>query len=109
MLGAGIILAIASLLLSRRVDVNDFSLHHFYRNRLLRCYLGASNPKRTPQPFTGFDPDDDLPLKELASNYPGPYPILNAANTAGKVVRLYSVVLREIEFFARLDQPSFPL
>ena len=79
LLGAGIILAIASLLLSRRVDVNDFSLHHFYRNRLLRCYLGASNSKRTPQPFTGFDPDDDLPLKELATNYPGPYPILNAA------------------------------
>jgi hypothetical protein len=79
LLGAGIILAIASLLLSRRVDVNDFSLHHFYRNRLVRCYLGASNPNRTPQPFTGFDPNDDLPLKELAANYPGPYPILNAA------------------------------
>ncbi len=76
---AGIILAIASLLLSRRVDVNDFSLHHFYRNRLVRCYLGASNPNRTPQPFTGFDPNDDLALKELAVNYPGPYPILNAA------------------------------
>jgi hypothetical protein len=79
LLVAGIILAITSLLLSRRVDVNDFSLHHFYRNRLVRCYLGASNPNRTPQPFTGFDPNDDLPLKELAVNYPGPYPILNAA------------------------------
>jgi hypothetical protein len=79
LLGVGIILAIASLLLSRRVDVNDFSLHHFYRNRLVRCYLGASNPQRMPQPFTGFDPHDDVPLKEFAGNYPGPYPILNAA------------------------------
>ncbi|MGA8152619.1 MAG: patatin-like phospholipase family protein [Terriglobales bacterium] len=79
LLAVGIALAIASLLLSRRVDVNDFSLHHFYRNRLVRCYLGASNPKRKPQPFTGFDPDDDLPLKDFAGNYPGPYPILNAA------------------------------
>ncbi len=79
LLGVGIILAIASLLLSRRVDVNDFSLHHFYRNRLVRCYLGASNPQRTPQPFTGFDPHDDVPLKDFAGNYPGPYPILNAA------------------------------
>jgi len=79
LLGVGIILGIASLLLSRRVDVNDFSLHHFYRNRLVRCYLGASNPQRTPQPFTGFDPHDDVPLKEFAGNYPGPYPILNAA------------------------------
>ncbi len=77
MVGAG--LALASLLLSRRVDVNDFSLHHFYRNRLVRCYLGASNPERKPQPFTGFDPDDDVALKDFAGNYPGPYPILNAA------------------------------
>ena len=79
LLAMGIILALASVLLSRRVDVNDFSLHHFYRNRLVRCYLGASNPDRKPQPFTGFDPNDDLPLKDFASNYPGPYPILNAA------------------------------
>jgi predicted acylesterase/phospholipase RssA len=79
LLAAGAILAFASLLLSRRVDVNDFSLHHFYRNRLVRCYLGASNPERAPQPFTGFDPKDDIALKEFAANYPGPYPILNAA------------------------------
>ena len=79
LLMVAIILAIASVLLSRRVDVNDFSLHHFYRNRLVRCYLGASNPERTPQPFTGFDPDDDIALKDFAANYPGPYPILNAA------------------------------
>jgi Patatin-like phospholipase len=69
----------AGLLLSWRVDVNDFSLHHFYRNRLVRCYLGASNPKRKPEPFTGFDPDDDLPLCALDDQYPGPYPIINAA------------------------------
>jgi Patatin-like phospholipase len=75
----GIGLAGGSLLSSRRVDVNDFSLHHFYRNRLVRCYLGASNPERRPQPFTGFDRHDDIPLKDFAGNYPGPYPILNAA------------------------------
>jgi len=74
----GIIFAAAAAL-SWRVDVNEFSLHHFYRNRLVRCYLGASNPERKPEPFTGFDPDDDLALSELARDYPGPYPILNAA------------------------------
>jgi hypothetical protein len=79
LLGVGAALAIVSLLLSRRVDVNDFSLHHFYRNRLVRCYLGASNSARKPQPFTGFDPDDDLPLHDFSGDYPGPYPILNAA------------------------------
>lgn len=75
----GAIFLAAGLLLSWRVDVNDFSLHHFYRNRLVRCYLGASNPERKPEPFTGFDPDDDLALCALDEDYPGPYPILNAA------------------------------
>src|SRR5439155_7888713 len=67
------------LFMSWRVDVNEFSMHHFYRNRLVRCYLGASNPPRTPQPFTGFDINDDLPLSALANDYPGPYPLVNAA------------------------------
>ncbi|MGO9083795.1 MAG: patatin-like phospholipase family protein [Candidatus Sulfotelmatobacter sp.] len=77
--GLGGIFFLAGLALSWRVDVNDFSLHHFYRNRLVRCYLGASNTDRKPEPFTGFDPAADLPLSELSDNYPGPYPILNAA------------------------------
>jgi len=75
----GVIFFLAALALSWRVDVNDFSLHHFYRNRLVRCYLGASNPERKAEPFTGFDPGDDLALCELTDNYPGPYPILSAA------------------------------
>jgi len=78
LLGTGVLLLSAGLLFSWRVDVNDFSLHHFYRNRLVRCYLGASNPCREPQAFTGFDPSDDLPLKDFANDYPGPLPILNA-------------------------------
>ncbi len=35
---------------SWRIDVNLFAFHMFYRNRLVRCYLGASNPKRVPAP-----------------------------------------------------------
>ena len=31
-----------------------------YRNRLIRAYLGASNPKRAPNPFTGFDEGDNI-------------------------------------------------
>src|SRR5579872_105239 len=75
----GVIFLAAGLLLSWRVDVNDFSLHHFYRNRLVRCYLGASNIDRRPEPFTGFDTNDDIWLCAFADDYPGPYPILNAA------------------------------
>lgn len=57
---------VALLYLSFRVDVNKFSLHNMYKNRLIRCYLGASRPHdRWQQPFTGFDEDDDVPLKDL--------------------------------------------
>ncbi|HSB80471.1 MAG TPA: patatin-like phospholipase family protein [Candidatus Methylomirabilis sp.] len=61
---------LAALLVSWRVNINLFSLHHFYRNRLTRCYLGATNRERRPHPLTGFDPDDDVPLRELANQRP---------------------------------------
>lgn len=78
----GLVLAAGiALLLSWRVDVNEFSMHLFYRNRLARCYLGASNAGRKPNPFTGFDSGDDLPLSRLrpGRGYAGPLPILNTA------------------------------
>jgi hypothetical protein len=56
------------LLLAWRVDINEFSLNAFYRNRLVRCYLGAARfrpGQRKPQNFTGFDDDDDLLLATL--------------------------------------------
>ena len=46
--------------LGLRIDVNTFSMHAFYRNRLSRCYLGATNPDRLPDPFTGFDNNGEL-------------------------------------------------
>jgi hypothetical protein len=70
-----------ALLLSLRIDINEFSMHHLYKNRLVRCYLGASN-RRRPNPFTGFDTNDDVRLADLApsrTGYTGPYPILNTA------------------------------
>lgn len=78
---ACIAFALFSVLLSSRVDVNLFSMHALYGNRLVRCYLGASNPNRQPQPFTGFDSGDDLSLSDLApsAGYQGPYPIVNTA------------------------------
>jgi Domain of Unknown Function (DUF1080)/Patatin-like phospholipase len=69
-------------LLSVRLDINEFSMHLLYRNRLARCYLGASNVLRRAQPFTGFSSDDDLSLSELSTlSFGGaaPYPIINAA------------------------------
>ncbi len=49
-----------ALFSAMRVDVNIFSLHYFYRNRLTRGYLGATHNPRYPSPFTGFDEEDDV-------------------------------------------------
>lgn len=70
-----------ALLLPLRVNINEFSMHHLYKNRLVRCYLGAGNPDRRPNPFTGFDPKDDIPIQEFraGAGYHGPYPIVNTA------------------------------
>ena len=60
------------------VDVNTFSLQNLYRNRLVRCYLGAAHgANRMPNPYAGFDPTDDFALSELANQRP--YLLLNAA------------------------------
>lgn len=41
------------------VNVNKFSLHGIYRDRLARAYLGASRKaQRRPDSFTGFDAND---------------------------------------------------
>ena len=50
------------------INVNKFSLHGFYRNRLIRAYLGASrSSERRPNPLTGFDPADNIYMAELAN------------------------------------------
>lgn len=69
----------AALVLAWRVDINEFSMHLFYRVRLARCYLGASVKERWKkrQPFTGFCREDDVPLAEVSASKGGPYPIIN--------------------------------
>ncbi len=77
--------AIVAFILAWRVDINEFSMHNFYKNRLVRCYLGASHQERKANAFTGFDDTDDFPLSELTikepdqieGSYQGPYPIIN--------------------------------
>ena len=68
-----------ALMLGFRLDINEFSMHSFYRDRLTRCYLGASNLTRSPSPVTGFDEQDtnDMQIAELRLDrcYPGPIPI----------------------------------
>ena len=81
------------------INVNVFSLHMMYANRLIRCYLGASRrkeewlrrwdngvwhpgrggaptgsqgPFRRGQLLTGFDAKDDIPLRDLRIGPRGP-------------------------------------
>jgi hypothetical protein len=76
---------VAAGILGWRIDINAFSMHMMYRNRLARCYLGASNAGlRRPHAFTGFDQNDDLRLADFAlANWKaedsGPYPIFNCS------------------------------
>jgi hypothetical protein len=104
---ACIVLFGAAFFLSWRVNINEFSIHHAYRNRLVRCYLGASVPNRSAQPFTGFSEADDLPLANLqiplASKDPKdgrPLPILNTSLNVvrGKELALQTRKARSFAF-----------
>jgi hypothetical protein len=60
------------------VDPNALSMHSFYRSRLVRAYLGASNPGRNREEITEAAEGDDLLLTELANERQGaPYHLIN--------------------------------
>ncbi len=68
-LGLALLLFFFGLGLSKSINLNLFSLHAGYRNRMIRAFLGASRPdrERNPNPFTGFDPADNIQMHELRS------------------------------------------
>ena len=75
LVGALLAIAIAwriGSVMSAFVDPNKYSLHAMYRNRLIRAYLGAARKKGTRDPtlFTGFDPNDNLPMDCLWQKNP---------------------------------------
>jgi GNAT superfamily N-acetyltransferase len=63
------ILSLIGILMAVTININQFSLHAMYRNRLIRAYLGASRRpeerKRLFNPFTGFDPRDNEAMCNL--------------------------------------------
>jgi hypothetical protein len=89
------VLLISAMLLSWRVNINEFSMHNYYRNRLVRCYIGASDRNRRPNAFTGFDmkqhyvrmsdlttekpntEDQRIKKADLDKPYAGPYYLVN--------------------------------
>jgi hypothetical protein len=63
-----VVLAIAGCLMGCFININKFSFHATYRERLIRAYLGASNPNRLAEAnsFTGLNTDADNPeMKDL--------------------------------------------
>jgi hypothetical protein len=80
LIGSGITLAVAWIA-SYYVNINRFSLHAVYRNRLVRAYLGASRPVRRPDLFTGFDATDNIRVHELW-----------ATESADNIHRLFHVI-----------------
>jgi hypothetical protein len=77
------VLSVWALVFQWLINVNRFSLHALYRNRLIRAYLGASHAKRWPNWFTGFDPDDNMHMTNIKTGGAGdihrPFHILNAS------------------------------
>lgn len=66
-----------ALMMNRAISVNIFSLNGLYRMRLIRAFLGASNAQRTPDKFTGFDPNDSPTLVDLPSTGGAPLQVIN--------------------------------
>ncbi len=60
-----VLLLAVSLVMAFFININRFSLHAMYRNRLIRAYPGASHSDRQPHPFTLFDPADNLRMHRL--------------------------------------------
>lgn len=59
-------------------DPNQLSMHLFYKSRLVRAYLGASNPNRRDEEITQSAKGDDVLLWQLANCDRGaPYHLLN--------------------------------
>jgi hypothetical protein len=66
LLGGAAVALFVGAVASNWVNINRFSLHAMYRNRLIRGFLGASRGKhRAPNKFTDFDAGDNPPMHRL--------------------------------------------
>ena len=96
----GIVAGAIGTIASKNVNINRFSLHAVYRNRLVRCYLGASRQKRNPDHFTGFDEGDNpcaqtlWPPKPAAAG-PNTFGLFHVVNIALNVVEAKRLAWQE--------------
>lgn len=95
------------------IPVNRFSLHAARRGQLTSRFLAAARGRRNPDPFTGFDPEDDLALHSLTARRGGEgeilYTIFNAAMEGrGKAGPLPFVFTPAFSGSGRLGQEGEP-
>lgn len=64
------ILGLWTMVASWAINVNTFSLHGYYRNRLIRAFIGAADGSRRPNRFTDFDERDNVEMHELDARKP---------------------------------------
>lgn len=64
-----LLIGFLGFVMARFININRFSLHAMYRNRLIRAYLGASRSQadreRTFNPLTGFDNLDNPVMSDV--------------------------------------------
>lgn len=71
-----VIFLVFGWLMARCININKFSLHAMYRDRLIRAYLGASNDRPEINKFTGFDESDNLRMAQLTPSLK-PFHVVN--------------------------------
>src|SRR3569833_650824 len=72
--------------ISAFVNINRFSMHALYRNRLQRAFIGSARAQeRRPDPFTGFDPEDNPRMAEVVPRT-GENRLFHVINTTLNVV-----------------------
>ena len=91
-----------SVAVSWLVNINRFSLHAVYRNRLVRAFLGSARAHATPprgktaDPFTGFDLKDNPPMTAMINaDTSKPARLLHVINMALNVVSSRNLAWQE--------------
>ncbi|WP_315724805.1 MULTISPECIES: patatin-like phospholipase family protein [unclassified Bradyrhizobium] len=111
-----LLFAVIGLVAAYLININRFSLHNVYRNRLVRAFLGASHLQRqeTANSFTDLDDHDNIRLCEIwpnplategepTPNVPNPPPQFLVVNMALNTLASGELQLQErkaMSFFA---------
>jgi hypothetical protein len=83
-------LSLFSVFVSFFIGANQFSMHALYRNRLIRGYLAASRTDsrhHKANAFTGFDPNDNLPMHRLRAELLWATSFLDIGGFGPKIVK----------------------